>query len=163
VFKMEDHAFWRWFCSPALDRQRSNQSLRLEENMRFLRLNNMVGFAENLGSGGEGEAQNLSERPAATLHLNFRNAPLQTVLNYLHDQADLTIEVEPNVEIQRTIELCNPEPVDKQEALKLLRQALAETGYTAVRKGSMLAVVRSHEAKKYNIPLPTLGCAAVAE
>ena len=94
------------------------------------------------------------------LRLDFRNAPLQSVLTYLHDAAQLTIEVEPNVEIQRRVDLWNAEPVDKEEALKLLRRTLEAAGYTAVRRGSALTVIRSQEAKKYYIPLPTVSCSA---
>jgi len=95
------------------------------------------------------------------LRLNFRNAPLKTVLNYLRDAADLSIEVEPNVEIERTINLWNDEPLNKEESLVLLRQALNEKGFVAIQKGSMLAIIRNQDAKKQCIPLPTFAYSAV--
>ena len=94
------------------------------------------------------------------LRLNFRNAPLHTVLTYLHEAAHLPIEVEPDVEIDRPIDLWQDELVDKEEAINLLKQALGEDGYTAVQRSGMLAIIRSQDAKKHYIPLPTLACCA---
>jgi hypothetical protein len=98
--------------------------------------------------------------PVSGLRLNFRNAPLKTVLNYLCDAADLSIEVEPNVEIDRTINLWNDEPLTKQDSLLLLKQALNEKGFVAIQKGPMLAIIRGVDAKKHRIPLPTFGYSA---
>jgi len=100
--------------------------------------------------------------PVTCLRLHFRNAPLYSVLNYFHDAAGLPIEVEPNVEIERTIELWNEEPVDKEEAISLLKQALDHQGYAAVRKGGMLAIINQQDAKKHYIPLPKLACSSFA-
>ena|SRR5436190_14422100 len=99
-------------------------------------------------------------RPASGLRLNFRNAPLRTVLNYLRDATDLSIEVEPNVEVERTINLWNDEPLSKEDSLLLLKQALNEKGFVAIQKGSMLAIIRDEDAKKYCIPLPTFAYTA---
>jgi len=94
------------------------------------------------------------------LHLNFRRVPLRTVLNYLQETIDLPIQVESNVEIERAIDLWSDEPVNKEEALRLLKRALNDEGYTAIRKRGMLAIIKSQDAKKHYIPLPTLGCFA---
>jgi hypothetical protein len=94
------------------------------------------------------------------LRLNFRNAPLRTVLNYLCDAADLSIEVEPNVEVECTIDLWNDELLSKEDSLVLLKQALTEEGYVAIHKGSMIAILRDQDAKKYCIPLPTFAYSA---
>ena len=94
--------------------------------------------------------------PAAGLCLNFRNVPLRTVLNYLCDAADFTIQVESNVEIARTIDLWSDEPLNKEDALLLLKQALSEQGYMAIHKGRTVAIMKGQDAKKHCIPLPTL-------
>ena len=94
--------------------------------------------------------------PKAGLRLNFHNVPLHAILNYLHETADLPIEVESNVEIERTIDLWDDEPVDKEAAINLLAQALHEEGYTAIHRRGTLAIVRRQDAKKHCIPLPTL-------
>jgi type II secretory pathway component GspD/PulD (secretin) len=94
--------------------------------------------------------------PAASLRLNFRNAPLRNVLNYLSDAADLRIEVESNVEVERTIDLWNDKPLNKEDALLLLKQVLNEKGYLAIHKRGVLAIIRGQDAKKHCIPLPSL-------
>ena len=99
---------------------------------------------------------------APTLRLNFRNAPLRTVLNYLGQAADLNIEAEPNVEIERTIDLWNNEPVNQEQAVNLLKQSLSQNGFAAIQKGRRLAVLRSEDAKKQYIPLPLLPCLTAA-
>ncbi len=98
--------------------------------------------------------------PAPALRLNFRNAPLRTVLNYLCDAADLSIEVERNVEVERTINLWNEELLSKEDSLIMLQQALSEEGYIAIHKGGVVAILRGQDAKKYRIPLPTLAYSA---
>ena len=106
----------------------------------------------------------LDDSPLATgLRLNFRNAPLRAVLSYFHDAARLPIEVDPNVEIDRTIDLWDDELVDKEAAINLLNQALGEDGYAAIRRSGMLAIIRRQDVKKHRIPLPTLTCSAVAD
>ena len=94
--------------------------------------------------------------PVPALRLNFRNAPLRTVLNYLCDAADLSIEVERNVEVERPIDLWNDELLSKEDSLTMLRQALNEEGYVTIHKGGVVAILRGQDAKKYRIPLPTL-------
>src|SRR5712671_3360179 len=98
--------------------------------------------------------------PSPGLRLNFRNVPLKTVLNYLCDAADLSIEVEPNVEVECTIDLWNDELLGKEETLLLLKQALNEEGYITIHKGGMLAIINGQDAKKHCIPLPTFAYSA---
>lgn len=93
------------------------------------------------------------------LQLNFRKAPLYRVLNYLHEAGGLSIEVERNVEIERTIELWNEQPVAREEAIRMLTRALDQNGYATIRKGSRIAITTRQDAKKRYIPLPVLGCA----
>src|ERR1051325_8525120 len=64
--------------------------------------------------------------------LNFRNAPLRRVLNFLHDTADLPIEVESNVDIDCPLELSSDQPVDKYAAIKMLQEALESKGHRAI-------------------------------
>ena len=98
----------------------------------------------------------------AFLRLNFRNVSLRTVLNYLHDTAELPIEVESNVEIGCELDLWHEELVNKQEAIMLLQRAVEPKGYRAIYKQGMLAIVRSQDAKKHCIPLPKFSCSALA-
>jgi type II secretory pathway component GspD/PulD (secretin) len=113
---------------------------------------------------GLGQRQDLGEYPtsATGLRLNFREAPLQTVLNYLGDAADLTVQVDTKVQMERAINLWKDELVDKKDALRLLQQVLIEKGYAAIHKGRNLTIIRSQDAKKYYIPLPTLDSRALS-
>ena len=89
------------------------------------------------------------------LQLKFQNASLQTILNYLHETAELPIKVESNVEIERRIDLWDDEPVNKEQAIRLLIQALNANGYTGIHRRGTLAILRRQDAKKHCIPLPT--------
>ena len=97
-----------------------------------------------------------SGSPGPKLFLNFRSAPLREVLGYFSDAADFSIEVESNVKIDCPIELCNDEPVGKDEAVMLLKEALLEHGYMAIYRNGLLTIIRKQDAKKYCIPLPTV-------
>jgi|SRR3954462_14432931 type II secretory pathway component GspD/PulD (secretin) len=90
------------------------------------------------------------------LRLGFRNAPLQAVLKYFKDATDLDIEVESNVEIGRLIDLYAEAPVERADALQLLKDALNAKGYTSIHKGGMLAILTNEDVKKHCITLPTL-------
>jgi len=95
-------------------------------------------------------------RQNSGLKLKFRNAHLQTVVNYLRDSAGLKIHVRPGVEADRTLDLWYDQPVAASDALALLREALVEAGCTLIRKGPLFNVIRSQDVKKYCIPLPTV-------
>jgi general secretion pathway protein D len=119
---------------------------------------------ERMQSAGKvhNEAGLNPDLPAVALSLNFRQAPLRLVLKYIHDAAGLRIEVEPNVEVERLIELRTDEPVTKEEAIRLLDHALDGQGYMALNKHGRLAIIPRQDAKKHYIPLPKLGCRSFA-
>jgi hypothetical protein len=98
--------------------------------------------------------------PGRDLCLDFRRAPIQTVLSYIHTAVGLKIAVESNVEIERLIDLCCEKPVSKENALTMLQQALSEKGYTAIHHRGVLAILKSEDAKKRYIPLPAVGYSA---
>jgi len=133
--------------------------LRLKQIGNFSVYKNMNN-SKSIPSMGQAEPLRDGAPLGIGLRLNFRDAPLRKVLSYLQDAAQLPIEVEPNVEIDRPIDLWEDELVDKEEAIHLLKQALGEDGYTAVQRSGMLAIIRSQDAKKHYIPLPTLACCA---
>jgi len=115
-----------------------------------------AGF-EHKGAGADTSVR------ATEFLLNFRNAPLRSVLKYLHDAAGMPIEVEPEVEVERLIELWNDQPVTKEEAIRLLEQALDREGYLAINKHGRLAIIPRQDAKKHYIPLPKLACKSFAD
>lgn len=96
-------------------------------------------------------------RPAARqaaadeLRLNFRNAPLETVLNYLSEAAGFIIEL--RTEVKGKVTVWSNQPVTREEALDLLNSALDSNGYTAVRKGRTLTILSKDAAKKHDLPV----------
>ena len=92
--------------------------------------------------------------PTKGLRLNFGNVSLAAILNYLHESTGVPIEVNCDVDIERLIDLHSPDLVSKQQAVKLLKEALVGQGFTAIDKNGMLAIIRSQDVKKHCIPLP---------
>ncbi len=91
--------------------------------------------------------------PAAggELRLNFRNAPLDLVLDYLSEAAGFTIVLETPV--RGTIDVWSNHPVSVPEAVDILDSALAKNGYAAIRDGKKLTVISKDNAATRNIPI----------
>jgi hypothetical protein len=102
------------------------------------------------------------EAPTASLVLNFRGAPLDSVLDYLCEVAGLAVHLGSGVKTTRPIDLRKSEPATLPDAVELLERALRDQGYTAFHKGRTLTVLSNHEAKKYCLPLPTLACTSLS-
>jgi len=85
------------------------------------------------------------------LHLNFRGAPLETVLNYLSEAAGYIIVAETAV--TGKIDAWSKQPVTREEALTILEGALSRNGYTAIRNGRTLTIVSKDSARKRDIPV----------
>lgn len=92
-----------------------------------------------------------SPLPPGMLRMNFRNAPLELVLDYLSEAAGFTIVLE--TEVRGRIDVWNNQPVTKDEALNLLNIVLNKNGYAALQNGRILTIVGRDEAKKRNIPV----------
>lgn len=85
------------------------------------------------------------------LLLNFRDAPLQAVLEYLSEQAGLIVI--NDTQVQGRITVVNRQPITLDEAINLINTLLMEQGYTAVRRDKLLRVVRLQDAKLDAIPV----------
>lgn len=85
------------------------------------------------------------------LRLNFRNAPLDRVLNYMSEAAGFVIVLEARP--RGTVDVWSATPVTREEAVNLLNQALKKNGYAAIRNGRTLTVVPRDEAKTRDIPV----------
>src|SRR5260221_78287 len=90
------------------------------------------------------------------LKLEFRKAPLETVVNYLRETAGWIIHVRPNALIERTVDLWHDQPVDTADALVLLKRVLTETGCIVVQNGRRLNIISREDVKKNWIPLPVI-------
>ena len=84
------------------------------------------------------------------LTLNFKNAPLATVLNYLSDKEGLVIV--QDTPIQGTVTLVGSH-LTWDEAVDLLNSQLNRNGYAAIRNGRTLEIVSKEAAKTRDVPL----------
>lgn len=85
------------------------------------------------------------------LRLNFRNAPLELVLNYLSEAAGFIIV--PEVDVKGRVDVWSNQPLTKDEAIDVLNRALARNGYAVIRDGRTLTVLTREEARKRDIPV----------
>jgi general secretion pathway protein D len=74
------------------------------------------------------------------LRLNFRNAPLSLVLDYLSDAAGFTISANSKVDLKGTVTVWSNRLVDRNEAVRLLHKALNEHNYAATVEGNVLNI-----------------------
>ncbi len=91
--------------------------------------------------------------PDKTLRLNFHNAPLRMVLDYVSHAFGLIFEVKPNVVLNDEVNAWSNRPLTNDETLNLLEQILHEQGCALIRNGRRLAVMRIEDAKKSYIPI----------
>lgn len=100
-------------------------------------------------ASGSGE----TNLPPGELRLNFRGAPLETVLNYLSEAAGYIIVLE--TEVKGKIDVWSNQPVSQEEALEILNSALNKNGYAALRNGRTLTIVGKEAARHREIPVKT--------
>jgi general secretion pathway protein D len=95
----------------------------------------------------------IPEGPLVTdgLLMNFDQASLKTVLDYLAEKAGLIIINE--AELQGRITVFNKKPMSLDEAINVLNTVLFEEKFTAVRRGRVLKIVTLEDAKRQSIPV----------
>ena len=86
-----------------------------------------------------------------SLRLNFRNAPLEMVLNYLSDAAGFIIVLD--TQVHGNVSVISAKPMTKDEAVDLLNSVLDRNGYAAIRDGRTLTIVDKDSAKTRDIPV----------
>ena len=89
--------------------------------------------------------------PGGAIMLNFRDASLRSVLEFLSESAGLVIVEDAHVEGRVTV--MSRQPVSPAEAVAILDTVLREKGYAAVRSGKTLKIVAADAAKKELIPV----------
>jgi type II secretory pathway component GspD/PulD (secretin) len=87
------------------------------------------------------------------LRLNFRNAPLEMVLNYLSDAAGFIIVMD--TQVKGNVSVISSHPMTRDEAVDLLNSVLNKNGYAAIRDGRTLTILDKNDAKTRNIPVKT--------
>ncbi|HEQ60766.1 MAG TPA: hypothetical protein ENN74_04065 [Firmicutes bacterium] len=85
------------------------------------------------------------------IRLNFRGASLDSVLDYLSKAAGFVIVRE--LEIEGRVDVWSHQPLTEEEAADLLNTILNEKGYTAIRSGRTLTIVRRDEARTRDLPV----------
>ncbi len=85
------------------------------------------------------------------LRLNFRNAPLELVLNYLSDAAGFIIVLD--TQVHGNVSVISSHPMTRDEAVDLLNSVLNKNGYAAIRDGRTLTIVDKNDAKTRDIPV----------
>lgn len=85
------------------------------------------------------------------LYMNFHNAPINEVLNYLADAAGFIVELDTHV--QGNVDIWSTTPVTRDEAVDLLNSALSNNGYEVIRNDRILRVVTHDTALHSGIPV----------
>lgn len=91
--------------------------------------------------------------PGQSIQMNFKDTPLETVLEQLSEMSGLIVVKDTTVEGRVTI--ISKQPMNVEEAVNLLNSVLKEKGYVGIKTGRILKVVKLDEAKKRNIPVRT--------
>jgi general secretion pathway protein D len=85
------------------------------------------------------------------IRLNFRNAPLELVLEYLSEAAGFIIVLDAPA--KGTVNIISSRPVSSDEAVDLLNSVLNKNGLAAIRDGKTLTIVDRVTAKTRDIPV----------
>jgi general secretion pathway protein D len=103
---------------------------------------------------GPGPVEVVKTNGDIKVKLNFQDAPLQTVLEYLSETAGLTIVSDESLSDSR-MTVISRQPIPLPEAIALINSILKEKGLTTVLTGKTLKVVTLTSAKKENVPVFT--------
>jgi general secretion pathway protein D len=83
--------------------------------------------------------------------LNFQNAPVSEVLDYLSETTGLIIL--SDLTLEGRINIVSKQPITVEETVELLNTILKENGYAAVRTGKTLRLVKIEDVKHLSIPV----------
>ena len=125
----------------------------MTEPVVILPATNTPAPAENIESSFTPPAEASGTNNPDELRLNFRNAPLEMVLNYLSDAAGFIIVLDARV--NGNVSVISSHPMTRDEAVDLLNFELNKNGYAAIRNGRTLTIVDKNDAKTRNIPVKT--------
>jgi len=103
----------------------------------------------------EPELVPVSEAPPLTgeLRLNFRGAPIDTVLDYLSRAGGFVIV--RDTPVSGTIDIVSHAPLNADEAVALLHTVLSDRGYGVIRTERVLRIVRRDDARNRDLPVVT--------
>jgi general secretion pathway protein D len=105
----------------------------------------------NSGSTGE-PVEVVKNNGGIKVKLNFQDAPLQTVLEYLSETTGLTVvSDEPIIDGRMTV--ISRQPIPMTEAVSLINSMLKEKSLTTILTGNILKVVSLEKAKQEYTPV----------
>ncbi len=85
------------------------------------------------------------------LTLDFKDAPISTIMDYISESTGLVII--SNYQLSGRISIISKKPVGIEEAISLINSVMKENGYAVVKTGNILKIVQLSEAKMMNIPV----------
>ncbi len=85
------------------------------------------------------------------IRLQFVDASLETVLNYMSKAAGFVIH--PEVSLSGRVTVTAAQPLSKEEALQVVENALADNGYAVIAENNILTIRSAAEAKRTDIPV----------
>ena len=89
------------------------------------------------------------------IHLNFRGAPLETVLKYLSDATDFVINIAPGTDLKARVDVLSTRPLSKDEAYDLLSAVLNQNRLGIIRDGRTLTIMNKDNSATADIPVTT--------
>ncbi len=89
--------------------------------------------------------------PEAGILLNFREASLDAVLDFLSEAAGFVVI--KDVPVHGRVSIVSRQPVTSDEAVGLLNAVLKDRGYAAVRRGRILRIVPLEQARYADLPV----------
>lgn len=88
--------------------------------------------------------------PKRPIRMNFREAPLDQVLNYMSEAGGFIINLVPGTSISgKTVTAWSNAPMSKEEAVQLLTKVLTQNDLATIASGRTLTIVKKTDAKKY--------------
>jgi len=84
--------------------------------------------------------------------MNFKDAPLDAVLDYLSQFGGFVV-VREGPPVTGVVNVLSKQPVTRAEAVAILAASLKSNGFTAIQNGRELHIVPRDKAKKGNIPV----------
>lgn len=107
-------------------------------------------FLDNISFAQQAEPNSIVAVDSRML-LNFKDATLETILEYLSEVSGLVVVTDDNLGDRLTV--ISRQPLTIDEAISLINTILKERGYAAIRMGRILKIATLEEAKKMNIPV----------
>ena len=83
--------------------------------------------------------------------LNLKDTDIQELIRFVAEATETTIVVDPNV--KGKVKVVSSKPVNASELYDLFLAILDVHGYTAVRSGGVLRVIRNQDARSSSVPV----------